>query len=1361
MQRRAQPGQRSARRGRESGGSRHSGRAGVPEEAGGTPLLLQGRAVSNARSGREERPQSTALGALNVNHADAHVSLAQRTKRTTDVLRERPGVAMPVGPDVAAPRSQHLAELTVHAASVSRAGERPGAGRFQVAHARPHTAASIVNSSESEHNEGGRSAWQRLTRPSTSHWGGVDGEGLYVADAESNVPVGSRGANYAAAAAVPGDSGQDSDGQQAEAWARRFTRRLQADGDHSRLLLSSLDSSRSVSPSFSEPLIEKGCRVAGRGMGEQDGKTAMLLSKYYEEIETESAGVAGLDGGLKSGPERATDVGSAHCTPVSLSGSARESWEKIPALSAPGLDDAVALLRSWIDSSVPCEQDDIAGVGRERLSVQSGGQWGGVENSGHSAGSAYYTRLSGDDHDGGHNKSAHERHSTLSHMHESHAELGTCVSSDDDRDPESGEGSRWQTMFSREAVRKSITSLGETTGHETRTARADETPEIGRPTAAWRRRAVDADGVERVRRRSLDRLGLGQSCRQSSNVLSTEAVVATTRVKPRDVLKSLETRHEERLQQRLDRRAFGHSSDAAGTAPATGVSAHRRGRSARCGDEGLEAQQEAALQREMDMLRAQIRAAAGVRGRRPGSRERSKRGAGADGLEQLRIRRLGGGAAHDTSLVQDMARNWSARACGHGHDGAGEIENVEAEQEEENAQEAESTQEEEGLGFHGEGLLGRQEWQDVLENHVDGFSASLTRRLSETKNRLLDLRSNDTLPAERDRLVVCAAPGDHPFRRVLSPACPEHHQAAEDESGNTLLSVHTLDEGDPDANVLARDDAQMLTGNSNISHSSDMSVSATARAEAVLCKVMKQRERSRNMQLLACSLVLWAPVAARRAANARKVKKAVGLRRLGLRRFVLDRFRRLVRDGRFARKQASIQATIADMVSGRRRSLLLGLVRAWQDWVGTERHERLVEEDRERRRLKMLAVVEAASLRTLPRSASGGSGSDLSSQVTSPSLQTVLPSAMHPSEGITSFPLASTGATAYASTSEEGLSAGEYLSEGGKWDERISGTGEVVVKDEGNVEFHKSCESMEERHARRLERRRALQSRYKATQEAREALQRQQEEEQKAAQMAARAEARRKQREDALQAQEALEQQRQVAKERSRLAALHCARATLRFRGLVPWHAGVIAVKGALAARCSRSMQARFLGAWRRTALKTRALFAAADGLGCLRARMFFVRLLRVRVVAAWRQHLAVTQAAVSKLGMTSAQAPLRTALSVWANVAREASAVRAQEELEALDRADAVFAVAAQRGFLRRWEQASSLERALRVRQQMRHDLKTKVQGWISEFRSKTEEAAQTEGREGAVTPSNALSVPSCEERAEERDDDVARNFI
>jgi len=88
---------------------------------------------------------------------------------------------------------------------------------------------------------------------------------------------------------------------------------------------------------------------------------------------------------------------------------------------------------------------------------------------------------------------------------------------------------------------------------------------------------------------------------------------------------------------------------------------------------------------------------------------------------------------------------------------------------------------------------------------------------------------------------------------------------------------------------------------------------------------------------------------------------------------------------------------------------------------------------------------------------------------------------------------------------------------------------------------------------------------------------------------------------------------------------------------------------------------------------------------------------------------------------------------------------VRAQEELEALDRADAVFAVAAQRGFLRRWEQASSLERALRVRQQMRHDLKTKVQGWISEFRSKTEEAAQTEGREGAVTPSKALSVPSC----------------
>ena len=81
--------------------------------------------------------------------------------------------------------------------------------------------------------------------------------------------------------------------------------------------------------------------------------------------------------------------------------------------------------------------------------------------------------------------------------------------------------------------------------------------------------------------------------------------------------------------------------------------------------------------------------------------------------------------------------------------------------------------------------------------------------------------------------------------------------------------------------------------------------------------------------------------------------------------------------------------------------------------------------------------------------------------------------------------------------------------------------------------------------------------------------------------------------------------------------------------------------------------------------------------------------------------------------------APVRSALEIWEQLAREARDARLASDMRINAQADAVYGQSARRCFLRLWEEAASLSRSERARLQLRQELKGKVSFWISEFRT------------------------------------------
>ena len=206
-----------------------------------------------------------------------------------------------------------------------------------------------------------------------------------------------------------------------------------------------------------------------------------------------------------------------------------------------------------------------------------------------------------------------------------------------------------------------------------------------------------------------------------------------------------------------------------------------------------------------------------------------------------------------------------------------------------------------------------------------------------------------------------------------------------------------------------------------------------------------------------------------------------------------------------------------------------------------------------------------------------------------------------------------------------------------------------------------------------------------------------------------------------LQAQELLGQRRL-------LAAMHWARATLRWRGVLPWKAAVSARTGALRARWRTRLLRLLMSSGRRLSATTRALVAAAHGVAWQRARALHGVQLLGGVWRRWQQQHKRVQGARLLLGKTAAQAPLRLAVGLWQHHAGVAREVREARELRLAAQADGVYVRSARRRFMRLWEEAASLLRADGRRQKMRQDLKGKVSAWISEYRH------QQEGGEGRM---------------------------
>ncbi len=520
-------------------------------------------------------------------------------------------------------------------------------------------------------------------------------------------------------------------------------------------------------------------------------------------------------------------------------------------LTAAGLEDARALLRSWID----CEDTAAtAATARGCGALHPGASCDGGARHAHlplpplalPASSASRWSLLDNASQGEADADELERERVGRRRSSGHLPLHPTplsVSSVQDRlawQAREGETeddllgapqSRWQALFSRDAVCESVT-------YACGTDDCLDEP-VQRATEAWRRRVEEAEG-------SRASAAMYAPARRSNGVAPAAPDAAGKRVEARDVLSTLQMRHEMRASKREQRVALRQGDRRPHPAPAPRLTAASRATVLRARlRKNDNSDEEAALRREIERVRAQVAQQSSSLPRRravpppktsgklhrPAAASRGG-GQGEDGagdelleLRQRRLRRLAGqeteGDCLQETVAHCLAKQWRRRAsrAGEPHFDDFDASDFDASQAPDlvpahqsavpppclheppphgTASDQEACQEACACGqlrFTGPALLGGEEWQKVLAGHVQGFSASLARRLSdwnakqETQAEHLSLetleeRVSDAKEETRDehvspichkcgpgqcfgsdtKLVVCAPPHDHPLR---------------------------------------------------------------------------------------------------------------------------------------------------------------------------------------------------------------------------------------------------------------------------------------------------------------------------------------------------------------------------------------------------------------------------------------------------------------------------------------------------------------------------------------------------------------------------------------------------------------------
>jgi hypothetical protein len=501
--------------------------------------------------------------------------------------------------------------------------------------------------------------------------------------------------------------------------------------------------------------------------------------------------------------------------------------------------------------------------------------------------------------------------------------------------------SRWQALFSRDTVCQSVTYAGGTEEC------LDEPVE--RATEAWRRRVEEAGG-------SRASASMYAPARRSNGVAPAAPDAAGKRgkrVEARDVLSTLQMRHEMRASKREQRRALRQADPSPDPAPAPRLIAascatvlRARLRTHDNSDE------EAALRREIERVRAQVAQQSSSLPRRravppphtsgklntpaaasQGGGDGQAGDGGGDELLELRqrhLRRLAGQETVGDCLQETvahcsncLAKQWSrlaslASRVGDPHShllGVGDPHLLASKAPvlvphhqspvpppcpHEPLPHGTASDEEacaDKLRLTGHPLLGGEEWQKMLAGHVQGFSVSLARRLSdwnakqetleehmsqetleehmrhakqETRDEHMNRITHKSRPGkcfESDsKLVVCAPLHDHPLRHsphvsghraqqqqqqqeqqqqqvAFDQSIGAHLRKGEDEDQDAraqaqLAPCHTIPQHRQDQPPRQAADG----GFSDLSPSPDPASSVNT-APGVLRKVLAQRER--------------------------------------------------------------------------------------------------------------------------------------------------------------------------------------------------------------------------------------------------------------------------------------------------------------------------------------------------------------------------------------------------------------------------------------------------------------------------------------------------------------------------------------
>lgn len=208
------------------------------------------------------------------------------------------------------------------------------------------------------------------------------------------------------------------------------------------------------------------------------------------------------------------------------------------------------------------------------------------------------------------------------------------------------------------------------------------------------------------------------------------------------------------------------------------------------------------------------------------------------------------------------------------------------------------------------------------------------------------------------------------------------------------------------------------------------------------------------------------------------------------------------------------------------------------------------------------------------------------------------------------------------------------------------------------------------------------------------------------------------------------ELKRAIAAERRRgmehLADLHMARATVLWRGVVPWRAGIAQQRAEERSRWQGKAMGRALRAWRGEASWLRGERAAKEAAGWHLITAALRSVARGWGLRRWRGAVEDGRARLWGARAQREAGMCRGVLHAWQGCVMEKAA------LDAIlgERADQVRAKGMMREAWRCWDAGVAEERYERARVLKREGLQSKVGGWIAEFRANKEALKETQAK-------------------------------